>query len=164
MCIHIYIIYEAAFCKAIAQTLQRLSKRTGKSEGWRAVVLLAGGKSDIKRVPFKFWVFGGSLTWRYRVNYDYWHIFTSTWGTHEIYDWSDIFQIGISGHQQSSLDVLNILLETNPDACQDDHRHVQAAEPQCSDEAISDQRHVLLPSYIHYIVPIFDIWYTFWIL
>ena len=32
-----------------------------------------------------------------------------------------------------------ILLDTNRAACQDDHRHVQAAEPQCSDEAVSDQ-------------------------
>lgn len=107
-------IYEAAFCKAIAQTLQRLSEEDRKKWALALLCFWLAGRAISNGFPSKFGVFGGSLTSRYRVNYDYCHMFTSTWGTHEIYDWSDIFQIGISGHQQSSLDVLNILLETNP--------------------------------------------------
>ena len=115
VCVYLYIyISEAAFCKAIAQTLQRLSEEDRKKWALALLCFWLAGRAISNGFPSKFGVFGGSLTSRYRVNYDYCHMFTSTWGTHEIYDWSDIFQIGISGHQQSSLDVLNILLETNP--------------------------------------------------
>ena len=51
--IYIYIFMKQLSARRSLKRYRGSRKRTGKSEGWRAVVLLAGGKSDIKRVPFK---------------------------------------------------------------------------------------------------------------
>ena len=76
VCVYVYTyiyiyVYGAAFCKAIAQTLQRLSEEDRKKCGLALLCFWLAGRAISNGFPSKFGVFGGFLTSRYRVNYDY---------------------------------------------------------------------------------------------
>ena len=165
VCVYIYIYLWSSFLQGDrSNATEALGRGQEKVRVGGLLCFWLAGRAISNGFPSKFGVFGGSLTWRYRVNYDYWHIFTSTWGTHEIYDWSDIFQIGISGHQQSSLDVLNILLETNPGClsgwpspCASSRAAMLRRSDQWSETCLVAELYSLHSTYIWYMIHILNL-------